>query len=77
MLISLFDLYEARRSYKIISVRLTFCLSVLPGDNTEKISAHQFLAKPKTIAAGGDGGSGEPWKCPGGGKAPIFFLFSV
>ena len=26
-----------------------------PGDNTEKIRTHQFLKKPKTIAAGGLG----------------------
>ena len=31
------------------------------GDNTEKIWTHQFLAKLKTIAAGGGGGSG---RCP-------------
>ena len=35
----------------------------LVGDNTEKIWVHQFLAKPKMIAAGGLGGSSKP---PGG-----------
>ena len=30
------------------------------GDNTEKIWAHQFLAKPKTIEAGGLGGALSP-----------------
>ena len=32
----------------------------LVGDNTEKIWVHQFLAKPKMIAAGGLGGAVSP-----------------
>ena len=31
-----------------------------PGDTTEKIWVHRFLAKPKTIAAGGLGGAVTP-----------------
>ena len=42
-----------------------------PGDNTEKIWAHRFLAKPNTIAAGGLGGAvrppGDPGRCLGEG----------
>ena len=34
--------------------------SPIPGDNTEKVWAHQFLTKPKTIAAGGLGGVVSP-----------------
>ena len=49
------------------------------GDNTEKIWAYRFLAKPKTIAAG-DLGVGVsplvgPKRYPGGGEAPNFFVF--
>ena len=46
------------------------------GDNTEKIWAHQFLTKPKGIAAGGMvvGGSREmPWW----GQSPQFFILFV
>ena len=32
----------------------------LPRDNTEKVWAHRFLAKPKTIEAGGLGGALSP-----------------
>ena len=40
----------------------------LTGDNTEKMWVHQFLAKPKMIAAGGLGGGGwRPRQCLGEG----------
>ena len=40
----------------------------LPGDNTENIWAYRFLAKPKTIEAGGLGGAvSPPW-----GPGPCF-----
>ena len=52
-------------------------------DNTEKIWAHRFLAKPKTIAAGGLGGAvsppGDPGQCLGEGmgvKPLNIFFFS-
>ena len=36
-----------------------FSILLLPGDNTEKIWAHRFLAKPKTIEVRGLGGPGQ------------------
>ena len=45
--------------------------SSISGDSTEKIWAHRFWAKPKTIAAGGLGGAvsspGDPGRCLGEG----------
>ena len=61
---------------------MPFCF-VCSGDNPEKIWVHQFLAKPKRIAAGGMEGDrgikppGGPWRCPGVGKAPDFFFVFV
>ena len=41
----------------------------IPGDNTEKIWAHRFLAKTKQLQL-----EGGPERCPGGSKAPFFFF---
>ena len=57
-------------------------LTHLPEDNTEKIWAHRFLAKPKMIAGGGLGGAVSPPRGPGrclgegvGVKPPHSFVF--
>ena len=44
--------------WEILEIQLTSLVKIcsqLSGDNTEKIWAHRFLAKPKTIEAGGLG----------------------
>ena len=52
--------------------------NILPGDNTEKIWAHWFLAKPKTIAAGDLGVAvstlGGPRRYPCRSEAAQFFF---
>ena len=50
------------------------------GENTEKIWAHRFLAKPKAIAAGGLGGGPGRYLGEGVGVKPLnnfVFFFSV
>ena len=50
-------LTKVKYCYTIFTLQVFhICLIVLlPGDNTEKIWAHWFLAKPKMIAAEGMG----------------------
>ena len=50
-----------------LQVKLTY---QIPGDNTEKIWAHRFLAKTKQLQL-----EGGPERCPGGSKAPFFFFY--
>ena len=71
--------------YKIARVLclLKNCFSLSSGDTTKKRWAHQFLAKPKTIAVGGSGEGGcNPCQGPGqqlveglGAKLPNNFAF--
>ena len=52
--------------WEILEIQLTSLVKIcsqLSEDNAEKIWAHWFLAKPKTIEAGGSGGALSP---PGG-----------
>ena len=64
--------YVLRNRHQISLLILTHYSPVFPEDSTEKICAHWFLAKPKTIAARGSR------RCPGGGKAPkCFFFFCI
>ena len=52
-----------------LQVKLTY---QIPGDNTEKIWAHRFLAKTKTIAVGG-GSRAMPWW----EQSTLFFFLSL
>ena len=60
--------------------KILYHRTTVSGDNTEKIWAHRFSAKPKTVTVGSLGGAGGPGRClrEGAGVKPLnnFVLFS-